>query len=296
MGSWNQTCGLSNLPIGYNDPVTVFLLEPGHERMGAGGYCYSDDVFRPLFIPLVGRYNDYGGVEDIQPGSEIVLALFQKKLAKRRAKAGSTKQVVKPNLWIEEDKYDKSTFETMEELVKIIERGRLNCRDFSGTEGTWGFVMFHTHIYQAMIDRLSSRVPYNQNRTFGELSLAKYKQLIADRKKNPDVFWMSDDFRGVTGMMSGLSSELLEMMFEYNTVEEAAEICTEHILIREVMALLRKGWMPQAGQGSQNSEYALHQTLHKVVEEHIAYRAKEYGEDTDIEVTEDFGEETLFWH
>lgn len=60
MGSWNKTCGLSNLHITSGTPVYVFVLE--HNRDNSN--CYSTSLFSPLLLPFESVYNDYGGGED----------------------------------------------------------------------------------------------------------------------------------------------------------------------------------------------------------------------------------------
>jgi hypothetical protein len=60
MGSWNKTCGLSNLHIHSGTPVYVFVLE----RNKTYDPCYSTGLFSPLLVPFESVYDDYGGGED----------------------------------------------------------------------------------------------------------------------------------------------------------------------------------------------------------------------------------------
>lgn len=61
MGCWNATCGLSNLPIFYNDPVIAFVIqrEPSKET---GSQCYPWESWSPASLIVRGLYDDYGGV------------------------------------------------------------------------------------------------------------------------------------------------------------------------------------------------------------------------------------------
>lgn len=61
MGSWNKTCGLSNLPIRCGDRVYVFVLEQNDE---IDSHCYATHLYSPLLLPFESTYNDYGGGED----------------------------------------------------------------------------------------------------------------------------------------------------------------------------------------------------------------------------------------
>ena len=61
MGSWNKTCGLSNLHIYAGTPVYVFVLEENQNR---NDDCYTTSLFRPVLLPFESVYTDYGGGEE----------------------------------------------------------------------------------------------------------------------------------------------------------------------------------------------------------------------------------------
>ena len=87
MGSFNRACSVSNLSIGYDDPVAFFLLAPNTmprsswkddelnyrekvHRVGIGsGLLHSNCYFNPIALPIFGTYNDYGGIANIQEDS-----------------------------------------------------------------------------------------------------------------------------------------------------------------------------------------------------------------------------------
>ena len=68
MGCWNETCGLSGLPITEGDKVKLVFLLPRYRSMtieGLSSYCDSTSVLTPCLLPITGEYNDYGGIENI---------------------------------------------------------------------------------------------------------------------------------------------------------------------------------------------------------------------------------------
>lgn len=65
MGYWNETCTLTNLPICYGEPTVAILLEQTPNVSHQNGIVYPDDIFRPVGLPLYGKYNDYGNLEDV---------------------------------------------------------------------------------------------------------------------------------------------------------------------------------------------------------------------------------------
>lgn len=66
MGSFSVSCGLSSLPIYPGDKVGFMLLtEPKHKDWPMASYTRSHALYLPLFAPVYGEYNDYGGIENI---------------------------------------------------------------------------------------------------------------------------------------------------------------------------------------------------------------------------------------
>lgn len=70
MGCWNETCGLTQMPICGGDKVRLFLLVehayPKHLGPRDHVMHYSADLWRPFGLPLKGTYDEYGGLEDIE--------------------------------------------------------------------------------------------------------------------------------------------------------------------------------------------------------------------------------------
>lgn len=66
MGCWNKTCGLSNLHIYAGTEVYVFALV---ENRIENDRCYSTSFWRPIPLPFVAKYNDYGGGQDYDENS-----------------------------------------------------------------------------------------------------------------------------------------------------------------------------------------------------------------------------------
>lgn len=78
MGCWNKTCGLSNLHITAGDDVYVFVLEENTDKTDR---CYSTAFWKPVLLPFMSKYNDYGGGEESSgPGFQIIMDGVAKKL------------------------------------------------------------------------------------------------------------------------------------------------------------------------------------------------------------------------
>jgi hypothetical protein len=77
MGSWNKTCGLSNLHITAGTPVYVFVLEKNKDYE----HCYSTSLFAPLLLPFESVYDDYGGGENSSgPALDYIMNMIKKDL------------------------------------------------------------------------------------------------------------------------------------------------------------------------------------------------------------------------
>lgn len=65
MGCYNKIGFVSSLPIEANDEtVLIFMSKQNNSEMG--GSVYPQDLYAPVFLPLVGRYDDYGKIDSIE--------------------------------------------------------------------------------------------------------------------------------------------------------------------------------------------------------------------------------------
>jgi hypothetical protein len=62
MGCWNHTCFLSNLPITWGEETAVMTLLRNREGYDS---VYSTRFYVPVPGMLYGKYDDYGGLEDV---------------------------------------------------------------------------------------------------------------------------------------------------------------------------------------------------------------------------------------
>lgn len=70
MGSWNETCALSNLPICPGDAVYVFFCAV-HSQQYLEDACYPNAYCDPLHaVPFLRLYDDYGRVRDLPCSTE----------------------------------------------------------------------------------------------------------------------------------------------------------------------------------------------------------------------------------
>jgi|GEM_PF-4770168 len=64
MGCWNETCGLTNLPIEGGDKAVLIILRDGMRsgESSSGGFTSPVAVWAPLVLPLFGTYGGLGTI------------------------------------------------------------------------------------------------------------------------------------------------------------------------------------------------------------------------------------------
>jgi hypothetical protein len=79
MGSFNATCTVSNLHItAGTDVVVVMLIE---NMTNTSSLCYTTAYNKVAPVLMYGKYDDYGGVEDLEPyGEKMIVESLRKKL------------------------------------------------------------------------------------------------------------------------------------------------------------------------------------------------------------------------
>lgn len=65
MGCFNKTAFYSHLPITYQDEIVVFVLAEQKYRTDSCPVYIEGNGIVPIAPPFFGKYNDYGGIEDI---------------------------------------------------------------------------------------------------------------------------------------------------------------------------------------------------------------------------------------
>lgn len=66
MGCWNETCGITQMPICGGDKVRMFLIVANDYEGYDDCHSYTTDLWRPFGLPLKGTYDEYGRIEDIE--------------------------------------------------------------------------------------------------------------------------------------------------------------------------------------------------------------------------------------
>ena len=260
MGSWNGTCGISNLPILHGEEIVLFIIKKNqHARNGEGGYVYCNDQYEPFTFPIHGHYNDYGGIEAVSKNGEIAFKHFIDKMIP----AIGDKKGQAPS--------------DIEELVNdYIERGEYE---------NIGFMMVRKDIWDAMINDPGMKVEYEKTKqaaqSFIDSFKVKWNDLKTEYPEDEDInefntatyrllnpFSFSSQYGrnnfldwidNYTYGLNRFKGFLTKLPFQQNDDMKIALV--DLITMTRILSDLRKGWMIQAGAGSQNEDVDLHKAL-----------------------------------
>lgn len=264
MGCYNSTCMITHLPILWKDPVVAVALRPFVGKMDGsvdysqllpdtgGGYCLATDAFIPFPVPVRGRYDDYGGIEEIAEGeaTQIIEELTGKSAIQFFDEAERIKETNRRGDYclalIREEVWDA--------LLKLAP-------DISGRLFTSLVAEpFQHENFQGWGDTFLQQVAEESLKT-----LQKWSGKGED-KPRPD-YW---DLRQV-------------FLMRLDELEGAREACSEMVRISYMLERLRRGWTPQYGMGGQDAEWAdylcLNRLVHKIIKEKM--HPKEWKELTE---------------
>lgn len=236
MGCWNATCGLSQLPINYDDEVKMVLLVPGtnHKDIGTGsGFCYPDNMFKPLFFPINGTYNDYGGI-DVTENKQEIIDVICKFLS-------PTKQVTNFNRLLEKvwhDKFPKVSFTLIHKEVydKFIyltaaEKMRGSQESFrEHSENVIDIAIEYTEYFDGYMRKVAN-------------GTAKHMDTSYIHRKN------STEHHTICLPM------LYKACADWGLQLELKDEAVEFMVMNKALSNARKFWSPQSSAGSQDVEY-----------------------------------------
>jgi hypothetical protein len=300
MGCWNKTCGVSNLHIHAGDPVYVFILEGN--TVGSN-HCYSNHFYNTVMIPFHSFYDDYGSGENSSGiGLEVIIKNLKEKLIEKEVGENQFHDIA-----VKREEFD------VDMLFESMRKGRLEIPNhyagYTGNSKTVpvDFVMMRKDVVDKLIEEYELE-EYNN----GEYVHYKFTtvldgvdelvQAIQDKLNEPDFshyyfdvvganvlnpenrikhwirFWTGFEFRSFINPFT----ELVTLVQE-NRIEDAKQFATDALkgaFMVKFMEMTRRSWIPQCGEGSQNTELAGHKLLAQTI---LAIAEKEEKEFDDYD-------------
>lgn len=248
MGSWNETCGISNLPIMRNDEIVLFLLE--NKCRGSILDCMDlsspNSFFEPIF-PIFAKYNDCGKYIGIgEKNRELVLYTLKNKF--------KNKEYI-----CKKDSFNINNF-TIEEFISLVKDGYVFNNALFGEESQMSYMLMHKDVYDKVMnlvdmddyDFLTILRSYdyiiNEIKMYEKQVRESYKELDGielDEKVKRMIELKSVDFPYVKSVR-----DLILDVYVGNVDEFVKDELLKLAYIDKILYKLRKCWMPQIGVGS----------------------------------------------
>lgn len=236
MGCWNATCGLSQLPINYDDEVKMVLLVTGNnynEFSTGSGFCYPDDMFKPLFFPINGTYNDYGGIDVTENKQELIDAICKR--------LSPNKQVTNFNRLLEKVWHDKLPGISFTLIHKEVYDKFIYLTAAEKFRGTQGSLREHfEEVMKITVEHAEYFNDYMQKLVAGEAS--HMDTSFIHRKNNIEHY-----------------TRCLPMIYkssaDYKFIASLQDEAVEFMVMDKAMNNARKFWSPQSGAGGQGVDY-----------------------------------------
>lgn len=290
MGSWNQTCGISNLPITYETEV-VGLFTSRNFSTPITTMFRPSAVWAPIFLPIFGKYNDYGDITDIIEDWNTNYILRKLKEYMVETDIEDDDDVSKKHrspITAVDLTFDKiQTYHHQEKLQLYLPQFRGQRYQSEPTDIC--IIQIHKRIWDRLLscpidtgwgkNRLST-VDDRKNRLSAVLNGS-----FADHEEDPKVRAALRrikrvSFREELRMISEFPSDTLADYFSKDDLQLDA-VCHRTAELMHIschMDALRKHWSPQNGGGSQSEEYVSYRHLFDEAEKIIKDREEYFDE------------------
>lgn len=308
MGCWNKTCGVTQFPIFAGDQTVNFVLVESWTGSKSRCYSHDGGWFI-VPMPIYGEYNDYGWQDDDdgqQPKYDFLAKYFAKELVENEAEKGRVATCYPPmkkgpfenneilgnsihgDAWHIRNRYGKD--DTLALNCFMVSR---KVWDALTSTITVDYPKKRTYTVQEIAEAITAYQEYlvkRREQLFQDLtqgSTDQYALHMAARTLELSLFSSYDDFikekypkedsygSPIRCAISMLSLSALDNGFEIPikdllveniiTPLDAAAFCIFH----NSMAILRKTYAPQTGEGSQSGFENEHLTLIKVMQDMI---------------------------
>lgn len=321
MGSWNNTCGLTNLPIIAGEDVYVFPIRE-RDLSKYRSHCYSTALYQPVMVPFVAKYNDYGGAEDCH-GISLNLTMEELRRELVELEVGENKY---HDIAVKRDEFDDEKF------FEAIHEDRLFVRGW----GTSDRPVYFTMIRKDVVDRMwnewtfdqwkgtKGHVPdgfesdqyYIKNVTYAKIAtlVPKYLEVISrvvkemneqeilidrfisrsllQRSEVAEKYLLDGIFRAFENfefwdLLNGRECITNYIMQgDLDKAEEFILTLMRGVMVNSMMECTRKIWLPVMHMGSQSECYSDYRFLNNVANDVMNARESEYDDDD--------GEDDLF--
>ena len=285
MGCWNKTCGLTNLPIMHGEKTYVFVLERvAHPTDN----CYSTHLYRPLLLPFVSTYNDYGGGEDSEGAAlDLIMESIKKNLVEiplgenKYHDIAVTREAWGEELFFEavhENRLQINTYQGPADVTFVMMRrdivdDLMACYEFQvyvgSNQGTCGYNnSYEKYKVANVIDDIDAffdhiiRMQQESKRSWLEMGMIARRYHV-DKIPNRVAQWVQHDMSYRYSSVVHVREYVMALLLSGNR-EQARKIMVDHVrglFVETFMEATRKTWIPGGFEGSQAQDYDPYRAL-----------------------------------
>lgn len=292
MGSYNETCMLSHLQIICGDDVKLIILVKNNN---SNHFCYHNEMYAPLCLPIDAKYNDYGGVED------VVVPEYTERLLG---------QLVFTNEDCTETyKYDSKN-ESIERFVdKIIDGSGLYLYDCPYPLGKPSFakklecVYVHKDLYDILVEDFKKRKPCNNKNTLYELYNKKYSciendlQTFENAEDKSSLLYQMRFERKMETVLYRTAAIGYQFPKKYidvgavnsNNFSKFEKELLDYIMFDKSLQFGRYGYLTKCGMGGQDLDVRIQSLVANFV---LDFSQREYEKDSKVYTTN----ESIYWY
>lgn len=297
MGCWNETCYVSKLPIYSGEEVVLILLrknDVSHEELPHTSYVYEKYV--PFGLPIYGKYDDYGNIEEITNADDVIEYLKDMEITDNKG---------------DDVDMESLTSENLTEFTGNVLRGRYLLKEELGKDTPLFGMMVKKALYDRLLNHYKNRKCYKEEVTYEEHIrdeiTSKIDEIIKEyedvEKEGTKEFLqeMALD-RIYIARITGIDKyndiiPVLRNKFFKEKDTKALDYLIDIIFFKLCLQALRMGYYCISGAGSQSREMLIHREVANFILEETEKAVKEYKENNDDDATyqEILSEKLFFW-
>lgn len=277
MGSWRETCAITQLPIQYGDSTVAFLLTKVHDLNlnTSAGFCHANTFWSPRSIQIYGTYNDYGTINVAEDWSTtFIINCFRR---------DGIIDIEDNDILNTISTFNEATFKDVQDLIhhgKLSIKTQFNLGNTPKTAPI-GIMFVHRFIFDEMMQmcftprfrevnldsyRTSARSWLQQ--IYNEQHDSEYTNMdvqlkMRDISQSQECFSSiahADDihvaYQGIRYYLHNLYNNFFDGKDVDLLIEELSRFC----MFNDLLEVLRKHYSPQNGKGSQDADFDV--TLH----------------------------------
>lgn len=291
MGSWNESCAISNLPIFADDEVYLLVLaeNPWNDK----NRCYPETFFAPYAYPFKGVYNDYGSIETSTTAD---------------ASARKTVQLVKQNLLefdkgknpyhdieVKQNNFDLDMLMEANHVKRLFLKNKYNGLDNAMPRHRQAFVvMIRKEVFEGIVTDYNPKVytevenvddkPIYGYISFDELLHKEFTEFLyqsLEATTGPFAETPQSMRTNITGISTGEGELIADLRRSTKSPEDFAETKDKIIQLIKLNAFMsetRRMWVPPSGSGGQHAEMYAYEMLAKITNNSIKQIKKQFND------------------